>query len=126
MRWLFPKALLVSDPLKLAERDDVDLIVEVMGGCGVARQLHPFLASRRQTRSDSQQGGARRARARPFRRKRQAQRADLFRSEHQPQHAVIQALREGFAINQFHLIYGIVNGTCNYILHTDDPGQDEL
>ena len=29
---------------------------------------------------------------------------------------IIKALREGFVANQFHAIYGIVNGTCNYIL----------
>jgi homoserine dehydrogenase len=29
---------------------------------------------------------------------------------------IIKALREGFVANQFQAIYGIVNGTCNYIL----------
>ena len=29
---------------------------------------------------------------------------------------IIKALREGFVANQFSAIYGIVNGTCNYIL----------
>ncbi len=29
---------------------------------------------------------------------------------------IIKALREGFIANEFPLIYGIVNGTCNYIL----------
>ena len=29
---------------------------------------------------------------------------------------IIKALREGFVANRFQLIYGIVNGTCNYIL----------
>ena len=29
---------------------------------------------------------------------------------------IIKAVREGFVANQFPLIYGIVNGTCNYIL----------
>jgi homoserine dehydrogenase len=29
---------------------------------------------------------------------------------------IIKALREGFVANQFPVIYGIVNGTCNYIL----------
>lgn len=29
---------------------------------------------------------------------------------------IIKSLREGFVANQFPLIYGIVNGTCNYIL----------
>ena len=29
---------------------------------------------------------------------------------------IIKAIREGFVANQFPVIYGIVNGTCNYIL----------
>ena len=29
---------------------------------------------------------------------------------------IIKSLREGFVANQFPAIYGIVNGTCNYIL----------
>ncbi|HEY9509475.1 MAG TPA: homoserine dehydrogenase, partial [Verrucomicrobiae bacterium] len=29
---------------------------------------------------------------------------------------IIKSLREGFVANQFSAIYGIVNGTCNYIL----------
>lgn len=29
---------------------------------------------------------------------------------------VIKTLREGFAGNEFHRVYGILNGTCNYIL----------
>jgi len=29
---------------------------------------------------------------------------------------IIKSIREGFVANQFPLIYGIVNGTCNYIL----------
>jgi len=29
---------------------------------------------------------------------------------------IIKALREGFVANQFPILYGIVNGTCNYIL----------
>lgn len=38
---------------------------------------------------------------------------------------IIRALREGFAANQIQLIYGIVNGTSNYILSkmTDEGGD---
>ncbi|MEE8444644.1 MAG: homoserine dehydrogenase [Alphaproteobacteria bacterium] len=38
---------------------------------------------------------------------------------------IIKALREGLAGNQIDLIYGILNGTCNYILSTmRDTGRD--
>ena len=38
---------------------------------------------------------------------------------------VIKALREGTAANQIERVYGILNGTCNYILSTmEDSGRD--
>ena len=38
---------------------------------------------------------------------------------------IIKSLREGFVANQFPAIYGIVNGTCNYILtRMKDEGAD--
>jgi len=38
---------------------------------------------------------------------------------------VIKGLREGVAANQVNRIYGILNGTCNYILSTmEDTGRD--
>ena len=38
---------------------------------------------------------------------------------------VIKALREGTAANQIERVYGILNGTCNYILSTmEDTGRD--
>ena len=38
---------------------------------------------------------------------------------------VIKGLREGAAANQIERIYGILNGTCNYILSTmEDTGRD--
>jgi len=42
---------------------------------------------------------------------------------------IIKALREGFIANRFPLIYGIVNGTCNYILSrmtAEGRGFDEV
>ncbi len=38
---------------------------------------------------------------------------------------VIKGLREGAAANEFQRVYGILNGTCNYILSTmEDTGRD--
>ncbi|PLK26678.1 homoserine dehydrogenase [Novosphingobium sp. TH158] len=38
---------------------------------------------------------------------------------------VIKGLREGAAANEFERVYGILNGTCNYILSTmEDTGRD--
>ena len=38
---------------------------------------------------------------------------------------VIKGLREGAAANEFSRVYGILNGTCNYILSTmEDTGRD--
>jgi homoserine dehydrogenase len=38
---------------------------------------------------------------------------------------VVKGLREGAAANEFERVYGILNGTCNYILSTmEDTGRD--
>lgn len=38
---------------------------------------------------------------------------------------IIKAMREGFAANQFKAVYGILNGTCNYILtQMRETGRD--
>ena len=38
---------------------------------------------------------------------------------------VIKALKEGVAANHIDRVYGILNGTCNYILSTmEDTGRD--
>ena len=74
-------ALFTTDAAGLVARDDVDLVVEVIGGIEPARTLLLSRAARRQGRRDGQQGAARRGRREPARRGRRGRRRPLLRGE---------------------------------------------
>jgi homoserine dehydrogenase len=100
---------LVADPR-------VELVVELIGGCGAARHLilsslragKPVVTANkallaehgREIFPESQRRGA------PV----------WFEASVAGGIPLIQSLREGLVANRFRLLYGIVNGTCNYIL----------
>ena len=100
---------LVADPR-------VEIVVELIGGCGAARHLilsslragKPVVTANkallaehgREIFPESQRRGA------PV----------WFEASVAGGIPLIQSLREGLVANRFRLLYGIVNGTCNYIL----------
>ncbi len=109
----------VDDPRALARRDDIDVVVEAMGGDG-----DPALAT---VRLALERGKAVVT----------ANKALLAHHGHllatiAEQHSgplmfeaavaggipIIKMLREGLAANRIDGVYGILNGTCNYILTT--------
>ncbi|MBS0255590.1 MAG: homoserine dehydrogenase, partial [Proteobacteria bacterium] len=115
-----------TDMAALAARDDVDVVVELVGGSD-----GPALALARAALDHGKglvtankamiahhgleitQGAE--ARALPLR----------FEAAVAGGIPVIKALREGVAANAVERIYGILNGTCNYILSTmEDTGRD--
>jgi homoserine dehydrogenase len=111
-----PRSLAISPPELLAHRMDTDLIVEVMGGHGDAKKLvlsslragKPVVTANkallaehgRELFSTSAKTGV------PI----------YFEASVAGGIPIIQAIREGLIANRYKLIYGIVNGTCNYIL----------
>lgn len=123
-----PRIPLVSEAQRLASRSDVDLVVEVMGGCGDARRLilsalktgKPVVTANKAVLAEHG--------ASLFAESRRQSVPLYFEASVAGGIPVIQALREGLVINRFPLIYGIVNGTCNYILtrmSQDGLGFDE-
>jgi len=112
----FPSSLLVSRPRDLVDHPDVDVIVEVMGGCGVAREL--ILAS---LRAGKPVVTANKALLAEHGREIFGESNSLnvpiyFEASVAGGMPIIQSLRQGLVANRFPLIYGIVNGTSNYIL----------
>ena len=124
-----PVDCLTTNPAEVTENPEVDIVVELMGGTDDARRLinqairngkhivtankallaeHGFelfqLASDRHVSLNfeaSTAGGI----------------------------PIIKTLRESFAANRIHSIYGIINGTCNYILtqmHESEVDFDEV
>ncbi len=111
-----PADCLTSNPADVVDNPDIDIVVELIGGVTEAHSLirraiqngkHVVTANKALL---AEHGG------------------ELFQlaSEHQVSLnfeastaggiPIIKTLQESFAGNQIHSLYGIVNGTCNYIL----------
>jgi len=113
---MVPGSLLASDVNQLVRSRNTDIIVEVMGGCGAARKL--ILSSLRAGKPVVTANKALLAEhgREVFREVNRCGTPIFFEASVAGGIPIIQALHEGLIANRCHLIYGIVNGTCNYIL----------
>jgi homoserine dehydrogenase len=108
-----------DDPAKLAASADIDLFVELMGGEGgaakasveaaIARGL-PVVTANKALLAHHGVVLAKAAEARNL--------ALNFEAAVAGGIPIIKALREGLGANRISRVYGILNGTCNYILTT--------
>lgn len=115
----------VDDMSSLAERDDIDTVVELIGGADgpaltLARQClshgKPFVTANKAMIAHHGLALAREAERTGVALKYEAAVAGGV--------PVIKGLREGAAANRIMRVYGILNGTCNYILSTmEKEGQ---
>ena len=116
----------VDDISSLAAREDVDAIVELVGGSDgpaltLARQAlahrKPFVTANKAMIAHHGLGLAR-----------EAERVDValkYEAAVAGGVPVIKGLREGAAANRIERVYGILNGTCNFILSTmEKEGRD--
>ncbi len=123
---LSPSVTWYDDARALAKAVDVDVVVELIGGAeGIARQVveaaldagkHVVTANKALL---ALHGSALAAHAE------KADRALCYEAAVGGGIPVIKAIREGLAANRFVRVYGILNGTCNYILtKMEDTGAD--
>ncbi|MET0240305.1 MAG: homoserine dehydrogenase, partial [Sphingobium sp.] len=116
----------VDDMGSLAARDDIDAIVELIGGADgpaltLARQSlaarKPFVTANKAMIAHHGLGLAR-----------EAEKVDValkYEAAVAGGVPVIKGLREGAAANRIERVYGILNGTCNFILSTmEREGRD--
>lgn len=113
-----------DDPVSLARRDDVDVLVEVMGGSdGPAKAAteaaldagKDVVSANKALLAHHGQALAERAEAR----------GGVLRFEAAVAGGipVVKALTEGLAANEIERVLGVMNGTCNYILtRMEDAG----
>lgn len=107
---------LVTDAVTLAREADVDVVVEVVGGSGIARDA--ILAALARGKSVvtankallAEDGNALFAAAR------QTGAQVAFEASVAGGIPIIKAIREGLSSNRIESLAGIINGTCNYIL----------
>lgn len=115
-----------DDMVILGERDDVDVVVELVGGAdgpALALARTTFEAGKALVTANkamiAHHGLELAARAEA------ARAAFKFEAAVAGGIPVIKGLKEGAAANHIHRVYGILNGTCNYILSTmEDTGRD--
>ena len=115
-----------KDPLALASASDIDVVVELIGGSsGVARRLvQKALASGKHVVTANKAllalHGTELAAAAE-----KKNRILAFEAAVAGGIPIIKALREGLVGNKVGRLYGILNGTCNYILTTmRETGRD--
>ncbi|MEK7245840.1 MAG: homoserine dehydrogenase [Pseudomonadota bacterium] len=106
-----------DDPLALSQDPEVDVVVELIGGSGgIARDLceQALRAGKHVVTANKAllaHHGTALARAAE-----KAGRTLAFEAAVAGGIPIVKALREGLAANRIAQIYGILNGTCNYIL----------
>lgn len=112
----FDASILTTDPLSIATDPSIDVVCELMGGTGLALDVtlaalkagkvvvtanKALLCDHGETVfAAAKQGGGQ----------------VLFEASVAGGIPVIKAIKDGLVINRFSSIYGILNGTCNYIL----------
>jgi homoserine dehydrogenase len=106
-----------DDPVALARRDDVDVVIEAIGGeNGVAKALvQTALDTGKDVVTANKALLARHGQALAERAERQG-RVLRFEAAVAGGIPVIKALTEGLAGNAIRRVMGVMNGTCNYIL----------
>lgn len=115
-RELCPDATFVANPLELVQREDVDVVVELFGGTGIAKDAvlsaiehgkHIVTANKKLLAEYGNE---------IFALAEQKNVMVQFEAAVAGGIPVIKALREGLAANQIQSIAGIINGTSNFIL----------
>ncbi len=111
-----PAAKLTADPLAIATDPKIDIVCELMGGTGLARQVTLAALSAGKIVVSANKALICAHGAEIFATARKHGGHFFFEASVAGGIPLIKALREGLVANRFPLIYGILNGTCNYIL----------
>lgn len=107
---------IVNDPMQIVNHPDIDIVVEVIGGCGIARELvlqaiangkHVVTANKALLAIHGNE---------IFAAAREKGVAVAFEGAVAVSIPIIKALREGLTGNRIEWVAGIINGTTNFIL----------
>ncbi len=111
-----PARQLTTDPLSVATDPNVHIVCELMGGTSIAREV--TMAALRAGKTVVSANKALLCEYGPeiFAAARRHGGHFFFEASVAGGIPIFKALREGLVANRFGLIYGILNGTCNYIL----------
>jgi homoserine dehydrogenase len=111
-----PAELICSDPLSVATDPRIDIVCELMGGTDTAKDVTLAALKAGKIVVSANKALLSACGAEIFAAARKSGGHFLFEASVAGGIPIIKALREGLVANRFKLIYGILNGTCNYIL----------
>ncbi|MEI6633657.1 MAG: homoserine dehydrogenase [Chlamydiota bacterium] len=120
-----PPSRRAADARAILADPAIDIVVELIGGCGAAK-AYILEALKRGKHVVTANKALLAEHGREIFRRAQGRRLDLYyEASVCGAIPIIKALREGLASNRVDSIFGIVNGTCNYILsRMTDSGID--
>jgi homoserine dehydrogenase len=107
---------LTDDPMAIARDPEIDILCELMGGTGEALAVTRTALEHGKTVITANKALLCDHGEDLFRLAREKGAHIYFEAAVAGGIPIIKALREGLVVNRFPLIYGILNGTCNYIL----------
>ena len=119
-----PAGRICSDPIAVATDPNIDIVCELIGGTTVARDVTLAALACGKVVVSANKALICSHGAEIFAMARRHGGHFLFEASVAGGIPLIKALREGLVANRFPLIYGILNGTCNYIL-TQMEEQDQ-
>jgi len=110
------RELMTTDWQEVVNDPEIHLVIELVGGCGIAKTM--VLAALAQGKTVVTANKALLSAHGPelFAAAAKSGANLYYEASVCGGIPIIKSLREGFVANQFPAIYGIVNGTCNYIL----------
>ena len=111
-----PKAKLTADALSVATDPNVHIVCELMGGTELAREVTLAALTHGKIVLSANKALICAHGAEIFAAARKYGGHFLFEASVAGGIPLIKAIREGLVANRFPCIYGILNGTCNYIL----------
>ncbi len=111
-----PASKLTTDPLAVATDPNIDIVCELIGGTTLARDVTIAALACGKVVVSANKALICAHGAEIFATARRHGGHFLFEASVAGGIPIIKALREGLVANRFPLIYGILNGTCNYIL----------
>lgn len=111
-----PKKIMTPDSMSIVNDPDIDIVCELIGGTGVARELTLQALKNGKCVVTANKAMVSQHGEELFEIANAHDAHYFFEASVGGGIPIIKVMREGLVANRFSLIYGILNGTCNYIL----------
>jgi homoserine dehydrogenase len=113
---ILPEGLLTDDLNSILEDDSIDIAVELVGGTTFAKDLQSDMLKKGKSVVTANKALLAKHGIELYKIARDNGKCIAFEASCAGGIPVVSALRSGLAANRIEKIYGILNGTCNYIL----------